>query len=179
MEYNVVTTGNPPEEHNVTWARMEIIHVDGNEARVNVTTQARNGTISSLVMTLNTDKGEIGAWWIIPANLNPGQTFYDSFFNANITLNSEEKETLLGASRTVTNATVPTRTKLWDKTTGLFVVSMDNYSNYTIDVEAYATNMWETQILGLDASVFYAVTIIVVVVAVLVVGIVVWRKKQH
>ena len=25
IEFHVVTTGNPPEEHNVTWARIEII----------------------------------------------------------------------------------------------------------------------------------------------------------
>ena len=86
IEYNVETTGNPPEEHNVTWARMEIIRVQGDEVDVNVTTQARNGTISSLVMMLNLSKGVIGAWWIIPANLGPGDTFYDDFLNYTVTI---------------------------------------------------------------------------------------------
>jgi hypothetical protein len=38
IEYNVTTTGNPPEEHNVTWARLEILQVQSDEIVVNSTT---------------------------------------------------------------------------------------------------------------------------------------------
>ncbi len=180
IEYNVTTTGNPPEEHNVTWARLEILHVQGAEVYVNVTTLARNGSISSLLMTLNIDKGVIGAWWIIAPNLNPGQTFYDSFLNTVVTIKGEERLNYCGATRTIINATVPTRVKQWDKTTGVFVLSDDVLPDYTIHVVAYATNMWSPDILGLDPALFYVVMLIVIVAVVIVaVALVAWSKKRN
>ncbi len=164
IEYNVTTTGNPPiPEHNVTWARLEILDVQGSEIRINSTSQARNGTLSSLIITLNIEKGQIGAWWIIPANLNPGEAFYDEFFQQNITIQGEEQLQYAGATRAITNATVPTRIKRWDKATGVFVQSDDDFSDFTIFVNAYRTNLWNPQILGIDSTVFYAVVSVVVV----------------
>jgi hypothetical protein len=185
VEYNAVTSGNPPEEHNVTYAKLDVLRVQGSEVDVNVTTRARNGTVSNLLMTLNVEKGVIGAWWIIPQNLNPGQTFYDSFLNQNITINSEEERAFAGTTREVTNATVPTRTKLWDKQTGVFMVSMDDLPAYTINVTAVATNMWQPQatpqppqICGLDPNVFYAVVIGTVTVILAIVAIVVANERK-
>jgi hypothetical protein len=178
IEYNATTTGNPPKEHNVTWARMEILRVQGNEVDVNVTTQARNGTVSSLLMTLNIDKGEIGAWWIIPANLNPGDTFYDAFLAQNITINSQEEKTFAGATRTITNATVPTRTKIWDKSTGVFLVSIDDLPDYTINVVAYSTNIWSAQLFGLDPTIVYAIILVIVAAIVVATVLVVARRKK-
>lgn len=180
LEYHVTTTGNPPVEHNVTWARMEILHVQGSEIRVNVTTQARNGTVSSLMLTLNVEKGVIGAWWIIPANLNPGETFYDSLLNQTITIDGQEQLQYAGATRTITNATVPNRIKQWDKATGVFVLSSDELPDYTINVVAYSTNMWSPQIIGLDPTIFYAIVLVVVAaVAATVVLVIVWRRKKQ
>src|SRR3989304_1752884 len=71
IEYEVTTTGTSPEEFNITWARMEILNVQGPEISANVTREALNGTLSSLVMTFNLERGKIGAWFIIPAGLNP------------------------------------------------------------------------------------------------------------
>jgi hypothetical protein len=178
IEYNVTTTGNPPEEHNVTWARMEILHVQSQEVDVNVTTRARNGTVTSLLMTLNIEKGIIGAWWIIPANLNPGDVFYDAFLGQNITIKSQEEKAFADATRTVTNATVPTRTKLWDKSTGAFMVSMDELPDYTINVVAYSTNMWSAQVLRLDPTILYAIILVAVVAVVAVILLFVARRKK-
>ena len=181
IEYNAVTSGNPPEEHNVTWARLEIVNVQGAEVKVKVTTQARNGSFSNLTMTLNPQTGQIGAWWIIPANLNPGETFYDDFLKQNITIDGEEQLECAGATRTITNATVPTRIKQWDKATGIFVLSIDDYTDYGINVKAYATNMWGVKILGLDPVYFYAALIAVVLVAISVSSVLILtrRKKQN
>ncbi len=77
IEYSVSTTGAPPSPHDVQWARMDIIEVSGSNIKVNVTTQANNGTYSVNLMQLNLERGEIGAWFIIPANLNVGESFYD------------------------------------------------------------------------------------------------------
>jgi hypothetical protein len=162
IEYNVTTTGTPEPGHGVVWARMEIINVRDSEISVNVTTEAPNGTISSLVMVLNLEKGQIGAWWIIPANLEIGETFYDEYIDRNIPIQGEEKLVYAGALRTITNTTTPERTKRWDKETGIFVVSNDDYPDYTIDVVASRTNMWAERILGLDPTIFYAIVSIVI-----------------
>ena len=178
IEYNVTTTGNPPEEHNVTWARLEILQVQGDEILVNSTTAARNGSISSLIMTLNLKKGQIGAWWIIYANLNPGDTFYDAFINQNITINGQEELLYAGAIRTITNTTVPTRTKRWDKETGVFVLSRDNLSDYTINVDAYSTNLWKpSQSSGMNPLIIYA-AVVAVVAAMIAVSLLLLKRRK-
>jgi hypothetical protein len=181
IEYNVATTGNPPPEHDVIWARMEIMNVQAPETTVNVTTEAPNGTLSSLVMTLNLEKGQIGAWWIIPANLNVGGTFYDAFFGINITIQGEEQLEYAGATRTITNTSIPERTKRWDKATGVFVLSSDNYSDYTIDVVAYSTNIWGPQNMGLDSAIVHALfvlAVVLVIVAAIALVVVGRRRRQ-
>ncbi len=184
IEYNVTTTGNPPiPQHNVTWARLEIVDVQGNEIMINSTSRARNGTVSSLILTLNIEKGEIGAWWIIPANLSPGETFYDASMQQNVTIQGEQSLQYAGATRAITNASIPTRTKRWDKATGVFVQSDDDFPDFTIFVEAFSTNMWNPQILGLDSTVFYTIiTIIIVIIAIVAVVLLFAlrrRKKQN
>jgi hypothetical protein len=61
IEYEVNTTGNPPIEHNVKYARMDILSVEGSTIQSNVTTQTNDGGASSYLMTLNLERGEIGA----------------------------------------------------------------------------------------------------------------------
>ena len=178
IEYHVATTGNPPEEHNVTWSRLEILQVQGSQIKVNVTSQARNGTVSSLIMTLNIEKGQIGAWWIIPSNLNPGQTFYDDFLKQHITINGEEQLQYAGATRTITNATVPTRVKQWDKVTGVFVLSSDDLPGYTINVVAYGTNMWSPQTSGLNPTIFYVIALAIALAIIAFVGVMFFQRRN-
>ena len=178
IEYNSTTTGTPPEEHNVTWARMDILRVQGNEIDVNVTTQARNGTVASLLMTLNPEKGQIGAWWIIPINLSPGDMFYDAFFDRNITIEGQEEKTFADATRTVINATTSERVKLWDRTTGVFLVSKDTLPDYSIEVVAYRTNLWSAQTPTADQTVTYALIIIVVTAIIAAVLVTVTRNRR-
>ena len=179
IEYNVATTGNPPEEHNVVWARMEILQVQGDEINVNVTTKAPNGTISRLLMTLIIQKGQIGAWWIIYPNLNPGDMFYDAFINQNITIIGQEQLVYAGAERTITNASVPTRTKRWDKETGVFVLSSDNLPDYTIHVEAYSTNMWQlSQNSEMNPAIIYAV-VVAIAAALVVASLLMFRHRKY
>jgi hypothetical protein len=178
IEYNVSTTGNPVVEHDVTWARLEILEVQGNQVNVNVTTRSPNGTLSSLVMVLDLEKGQIGAWWIIPANLSVGDEFYDEFLGSNITIEGSEQLTIFGAPRTITNATTSERTKRWDKSTGIFILSIDNLPDYTINVEAFQTNMWGAQVLGLDVNIFYALVLVLVALIIVALVVVVARRKK-
>ncbi len=180
IEYQVSTTGTPEEGHDVTGARMEILNVQGTEITVNVTTKAANGTYESGLMTLNPDKGQVGVWFIIPANLNAGEAFLDASIGRNVTIEGSEQRTIAGATRTVTHATTPQRIKSWDKSTGVFVESIDTLPNYTLNAIADKTNMWSAQTPETDSTLFYAAAavIAIVVVAVAVIVLARGRKKR-
>jgi hypothetical protein len=120
---------------------MEIISVQGPEVKANVTTEDNNGVFSSLVMDMNLEKGEIGAWFLIPANLNVGDTFYDINLGRNITIEGQTQKVYAGAIRTVINATTSERIKDWDKATGVFVKSIDTLPDYTVNATITKTNM--------------------------------------
>ncbi|HEX7482237.1 MAG TPA: hypothetical protein VF350_02065 [Candidatus Bathyarchaeia archaeon] len=179
IEYKVSTTGNPPEVHNVQFARMEIVSVQGPEIKANVTTQDNSGVFSSLIMDMNLEKGQVGAWFLIPSNLNVGDSFYDINLGRNITIEGQEQKNYAGAVRTVINATTSERIKDWDKVTGVFVKSIDTLPGYTINATAIRTNMWKPQILGNDQTVFYEIAVLVVAVITIVIAVVfIVRKRQ-
>jgi hypothetical protein len=179
IEYKVTTTGNPPEVHNVQFARMEIVSVKGPEIKANVITQDNSGVFSSLIMDMNLEKGQVGAWFIIPSNLNVGDSFYDINLGRNITIEGQDQKNYAGAVRTVINAITSERIKDWDKVTGVFVKSIDNLSDYTINATAIRTNMWYPKILGLDQTVFYALVIVVIAVITVVIMLVFIGRKRY
>ena len=180
IEYNVSTTGAPPAAHDITWAKMEILDVEGVVLHANITTRSVNGTVSSAVRSFNFDEGQVQAWIIIPANLGPGDMFYDASIPGNVTIQGQEQKVVAGASRTITHASDSVKYKEWDKATGMFTLTRDNVGTYTVNATAIATNMWSPQILGLDQTVFYIIIIalIVVAVAVIVVSVVAVRKNR-
>jgi len=179
MEYSVSTTGTPPEGHDVTWARMEILDVEGTVLHANITVRNVDGTVSSSVRQFNFTSGQVQAWIIIPANLSPGDTFYDAFIPGDVTIQGQEQKIVAGASRTITHANDSSKYKEWDKATGMYTETIDKLANYTIDAYATTTNMWTPQILGLDQTIFYAIIIVVVaVIVVTVLVLVVFRRKR-
>jgi hypothetical protein len=179
IEYKVTTTGNPPEVHDVQFAVMEIVSVQGPEIKVNVTTQDNSGVFSSLIMDMNLEKGQVGAWFLIPSNLNVGESFYDINLGFNITIEGQEQKNYAGAVRTVINATTSERIKDWDKVTGVFVKSIDKLPGYTINATAIHTNMWNPQILELDQTFFYAIIVAVIAVITVVIAVLfVVRRRQ-
>jgi hypothetical protein len=182
IEYDVFTTGNPPEEHNAVWVRLDILNVTGGEVVVNSTSRFPNGTMSTLTLILNVEEGRIGAWWIIPANLDVGESFYDAVLNKDIFIMGQEQLVYAEAMRTVTNTTYPdvmnpNMIKRWDKNSGMFVFSRFQSEEYTIDTVAYSTNIWAPQVLGFDQNVFFSIIIIFVVV-IIVSYLILYRRKR-
>jgi len=179
VEYNVITTGTPPAAQDVTWAKIQILDVEGTVFNANFTVRYVNGTLSSAVRNFNFDAGQVQAWIIIPANLSPGDIFYDSSINSNVTIQGQLQKTVAGATRTITYTNTTERNKEWDKATGFYVQSVDFLGNYTVNAMAVATNIWSPQILGLDQNLFYTIIIAIVVVVVIVaLLIVVARRKK-
>jgi len=201
IEYEIGVTGKGamPPTHDVRWFRIEVLSpIEGVAFSVNLTSRYANGTLGSAIWKFNFTEGNVGGWIIIPSNLGPEDTFYDSwtFFDTrkpvNVTIESEEQKTVLGASRTVTCGNDWLRHKEWDKATGVFVATVEVYKNVTnragwyiedltVTVTAIATNMWSPDlILGLNQTVFYALVAVILVLAVVILSlvIVVARRKR-
>jgi hypothetical protein len=181
IEYEVTTTGVPMEGHNIVWTRMDILEVQGKEFRANVTSESQNGSIWNIIRAFNFEEGQVSGWVIIPANLGPGDSFYDAYLDRNITIEGEEKKTVAGALRTITYANTPDRHKEWDKSTGIFVETFDILENYTVNATLSATNLWSHQIYGLDQNLFYAIMITVIIIAVAIIGsliLILYRRKK-
>ncbi|MFC1486848.1 hypothetical protein ACFLRN_04075 [Thermoproteota archaeon] len=198
IEYDisVTGTGTSPPTHDVRWMRIEILPVQGAAFSVNLTTRYANGTMGTAVWKFNVTEGNVGGWIIIPSNLSPGDMFYDSSEHTgkpvNVTVQSQEQKTVLGASRTVTYGDDSFRHKEWDKATGVFVGSSEHFRNVTnkdgwyiedltVTIHAIATNMWNPdKFLGINQMVFYGLAAVILVLAVLILAslMIVTRTKK-
>jgi hypothetical protein len=180
IEYNVSFTGDASLGHDVTWARLEVTNVQGAIVTVNITTKSTSGTISNLSPTiLNLDTGELVDDFIIPANLQSGESFFDRN-QGNITITGVEERTVAGAERTLLTGATPDTTYHWDQPTGVLVEANSTYTDYSITTKVDQTNMWQPPIFGLDPSVFYVVLAgIVILVVALIVLIVVKRRRSN
>lgn len=177
IEYQVEYTGTPPEGHAVTWARMEIMSVQGKSVSVEITVEYSNGTQEKMTITLNLEAGQLGDDFIVPANLNSGDFFFDKNVG-NITISSVEEKTCAGATRTVTHATTSETTYYWDKATGVLVEGNSQFPEYTMNTIVDKTNIWQPQLFGLDPAVFYVLVIGAVALIVVVLTFLITKRKK-
>jgi hypothetical protein len=166
IEYKVDFTGTPPEGHEVTWARSEIIDVQGTVISLNITTKFSDGTLLNESITLNLETGQLGDDFIIPANLNAGDTFSDNYHGV-VEINAIEERNYFGSIRTVASATAAGNTYYWDQTTGILVEGISQFQDYSIHSIADKTNMWEPQLSGLPPTTLYILLIAATVIIVL------------
>lgn len=179
IEFNSTTTGNLPLGHDVSWFRMEIVNTTSTQIYVNIIAESNNGTLTSAIRTIDFITGDTQAWIIIPANLGPGDSFYDNLSNGSVTIQGEKTEVINGVSRTVTYVNTTERNKEWDKATGVFVQTVDNYPDYTVIAKTYATNMWMPQILGLEPIIFYlALSVIIIGIVCIILAVIAFRKRK-
>jgi hypothetical protein len=177
IEYLVTYSGTPAEGHDVTWARMEIVDVQGKSVNVKISAKYSNATEEEITVTLNLETGQLGDDFIIPANLKVGDTFFDK--NAgNITINGVEDRAYAGGTRTVVSAATPQTTYHWDKVTGILVEGNSTFNDYSMNTKVDRTNMWQPQILGMHPDIFYALLIVTAIVIAAALALVVLRRKK-
>ena len=175
IEYNVTFTGDVPVQHDVTWCRFDVTAVDGENVYVDVTWRYFDGSNETVSETIKLGTGHIGEAFIIPANSDKGDTF--SSYEGNITISGAEEKNCAGATRKVVYANTPETMFYWDMSTGFLVEANSSYSEYTLFTKVEKTNMWQTQIFGLDQTVFIAL-VVLVLVAGLAVAILLIRKRK-
>jgi len=155
IEYQVAFTGDSSQGHDVIWARMEITAVREKTVTVNITTKTSNGTLSyEPPITLNLEAGALGDDFIIPANLNKGDSFFDKN-QGNITITNVEEKTVAEAQRNVISGSTPQTTYYWDQLTGVLVEANSTYASYAITTKADKTNMWGPQPFEFTAAIIY------------------------
>lgn len=176
VEYDVSFTGTPIMGHDVTWARMEIKGAEG--ARINVTfiLLLSDGTEENVTENLDFETGRLIDYFIIPAGLKSGDTFFDKSVG-NISISGVEVRTYAGATRTVLTGTTPNTIWYWDKSTGVLVEARSSYTEYTLTTVANKTGLWAPQIFGLDSFVFYVLVIVAAAIMITIAIFVVRRKK--
>jgi len=169
IEYSVnVTGGIPPPKLAINSYKIEILDVNGAAFQANFTVRYVNGTLESSVWNYNFTEGQVGGWTIIPSNLGVGDTFYDCSELANVTIEGEEQQVVAGATRTITRASDSIRlVKKWDKVTGVYTYSKEQPKNLTLITKAISTNMWSSQVLGLNQSEIYVLLTTAIVLALL------------
>jgi hypothetical protein len=177
IEYNVSFTGSPAEKHDVTWARMEVYAVQGSQIDLNITVKFSDGTLEPQTATLNLETGQLGDDFIIPANLNVGDVFFDKNVG-NITISGVEEKTYAGVTRNVITAATSETTYYWDQATGVLVEGISHYPEYTMHSIVNKTNLWQSQVQGLNPTVFYAMVIGGVALIVVVLTVFIMRRKK-
>ena len=187
IDYQVTVTGNPPPRYNVTWGSINVTSVEGQDIGLYIQTRFTNGSllIENITVNLETRPGDS---FIIPSNLNPGDTFYNQFLGGNVTITSVERRTVLGVERTLVSGSTNISTYYWDRQTGILVQATSTVpigfntgfgisEGFAVYTKTSGTNIWQPQILGLDLSVFYALIVAVVLALAAIVAILVWRKR--
>jgi hypothetical protein len=176
-EYQVDYTGTPPAGHDVTWARLEIKDIQGKSVYAEITVEFSDGTKETMTTTLDLETGQLGDDFIVPADLNSGDTFFDK--NAgNITISNVEEKTYAGATRTIAHATTSETSYYWDKATGVLVEGNSSLPWYTMNTIVTKTNIWQPQLFGLDPHVFYALVVGTVMLIVVVLTFLIVRRKK-
>jgi hypothetical protein len=176
IEYQVTFTGTPPEGHAVTWARMDIVTVQGRNISLAIASKLSNGTWVNETVQLNLEAGQLGDDFIIPANLNSGDTFFDK--RGNITISGVEERTYAGAKRTIVSETAQQTTYYWDKATGVLVEGNSSYTDFAMYTKVDKTNMWQPEAVGPDSTVFYALAIGATVTIVAVIAVLFLRRRK-
>ncbi len=180
IEYQVTITGTPPPDHDITWARMDVTNIQGGEISLDVLTKFVNETVYPEKITLNLETGVLGDDFIIPTNLNIGDSFHDAY-QGDIAINGMGRRQVAGAERTLIFGATEQTNYYWDQKTGVIVEATSAFPafGYSMKTEAIATNLWEMQILGLDSSVFYVIMGAVAAVVVIALLVLAMRRKNR
>jgi len=181
IRYQVIETGSPAPQYNITWARMDIISVQGEVITVNVQTAFGNGTLyPENGINLNLATGAIGDGFFVPINLSPGDR-YSTEYEGIINITGVGKIEAGGAQRAVLIGVTNQSMYYWDRQTGVMVAATSDLPGCVLYTKTSATNIWAPQILGLDQTVFYGLVVgvaAVLFILVAVVMILVWRRKK-
>jgi hypothetical protein len=95
-----------------------------------------------------------------------------------MTISALSEKSYVGATRKVVSATAAGNQYFWDRATGILLEGISQFPEYSIHSIANRTNIWEPQILGLSATIFYLAIVIIGIMILLVAVVLALRKKK-
>ena len=173
IEYQVTYSGDVPQQHDVNWAKIEVISIQDKKIEVAITSRYSDGKEETVTATLNLETGQIGDCFIIPASLDKGDIFLEQT-EGTITISDVEEKTYADAKRTVVTAFSSHTIFYWDRSTGFLVEATSQYPNFTLTTKAEKTNIWQSQTLGLDPL----LSIVLIVLSIVLVLAILLRRKR-
>jgi len=176
IEYNVTITGDVPEQHDVTWCKIEVTAVKEKNVYVDITSRYSDGREETVSSTLKLETGQIGDCFIIPANLDAGDVFESP--EGTLTISGVEETTCAGATRSVVYANNSQTVFHWDRSTGFLLEANSSYPDFTMRTEAEKTNIWQTQVFGLHPVAFIALIVVVIAAALALVIFLILKMKK-
>jgi len=178
IEYTVTTEGTPADEgHDVVSARIEITNVQGALITVKIDSTDANGKQDSDTFTLDLEKGKLGDQFIIPANLNVGETFLDENLG-NVTITGSEERVVAGAERTILYVSAEQRAVYWDKSTGILIGGQYSTAGFTMTTKLDKTNVWQPQALQSDNAIYVFLAVAFLLLGIALVVFAIRRKKK-
>ncbi|MDR0373742.1 MAG: hypothetical protein LBI79_09415 [Nitrososphaerota archaeon] len=178
ITYQVSVSGYPPADHDLKFATMDILEVEGVIIHLSVTSEFANSTTFTEQITLNLDEGILGDAFFIPSNLNTGDQFYD-VLQGNLTITGKQTRLIAGAERPVVLHSAGATRYIWDRETGALVYARSTGQNFTIETSIDKTNMWRPDILNFKPSIFYPVIVAVVALITILSAIsAIWIKQK-
>lgn len=178
MEYEVTTTGNVPQEHNLTRAKIEVTRVEGKKIHINITSIYANSNQEITQATLNLQTGEILDSFIIPANLKTGDSFPE-IIQGSITIQDTTQKTIAEATRTTLTANTPQTNFYWDQQTGFLVEANSTFKDFTMHTTAQKTNLWQPQTIQLDNTTLAIILILTIAIIIVIIWIIKKRKTHN
>jgi hypothetical protein len=175
IEYSVTSAGSPGQGHDIIWARMEIIEAKDTSISVSITSRYPNGSTEIFNSTLNLQTGKLIDDFIIPSNLNSGDSFLDQNIG-NITISNVGEYVYAGATRTVLYAATNQNSYVWDQVTGVSVETTSKQPDYSMHTIVLDTNLWQPTV-NLDLTVLILITF-VVVIELIATGVIVLKHRK-
>ena len=188
IEYKITyAAAFPPPEKYKTWITIEILSVQETSVTLNSTLKYSDGTQETEKLTIDIEmESAYFNFFIIPANLENGDTFYSGDEDIGyITVSEVEERTYASGRRTVVYATVSkdgvTTTFYWDKTTGVALEITEPRADYTINAKADKTNMWQAQPfrLPIDPTSLNILIIVAIAIVATVAFLVIRRRRNR
>lgn len=173
IEYDVIYSGLPPNSYP-KWMKIEVTDVQGLNISIDLTVERLNGTSDTLNGTFNLATG-VADLLFIPANLEVGEEFYHEEFGK-IEIQGSEEQTYGEANRIINYANLEDLVIHWDRSTGILVEADQSAEDFTQKLVVDRTNVWHSQIFGLDLTLFF-VLIGVSCIVIAVVGVLLLRRR--
>lgn len=182
VKYDVTVTGPAPGPQVITWMKVEILEVFGENVTLRLTSHKQNGNETYQTITFDlAATGTAGYSFVVPANLSVGD--YVNLGGDVRSISGETTQVCAGVNRTVIHTAFSdsgdTYSYYFDKRTGVAMEIFEVSGSWSSDVVAKDTNIWGSVSSGLDWRLWIVAIVVIVVIIAILASTLRRRKTRH